>query len=107
MPIRCRKSLEKELVSLYFTCRAHLRLRGIQDRIARKGIERNDRLGRHRWVVERIHAWLAAFGNPFKGACAIANSSVESQRLATAVADARWSGAERRGEGGGADEHAL
>lgn len=33
-----------------------------QDRIARKGIERNDRLGRHRWVVERTHAWLAAFG---------------------------------------------
>lgn len=32
------------------------------DRIARKGIERNDRLGRHRWVVERAHAWLAAFG---------------------------------------------
>jgi IS5 family transposase len=26
------------------------------------GIERNDRLGRHRWVVERTHAWLAAFG---------------------------------------------
>lgn len=43
-------------------CRSHLRMRGIQDRIARRGIERNDRLGRHRWVVERTHAWLAAFG---------------------------------------------
>lgn len=43
-------------------CRAHLKRRGIKDRIARKGIERNDRLGRHRWVVERTHAWLAAFG---------------------------------------------
>lgn len=43
-------------------CHAHVKLRGIQDRIARKGIERNDRLGRHRWVVERTHAWLAAFG---------------------------------------------
>ena len=42
--------------------RAHLKRRGIQDRIARKGIESNDRLGRHRWVVERTHAWLAAFG---------------------------------------------
>lgn len=40
----------------------HLKLRGIKDRIARKGIERNDRLGRYRWVVERTHAWLAAFG---------------------------------------------
>ncbi len=43
-------------------CRAHLKRRGIQDRIARRGIERNDRLVRHRWVVERTHAWLAAFG---------------------------------------------
>ncbi|WP_198973204.1 transposase, partial [Xylophilus sp. ASV27] len=46
----------------YPRCRVHLKRRGIQDRIARKGIERNDRLGRHRWVVERTHAWLAAFG---------------------------------------------
>lgn len=46
----------------YARCRAHLRRRGIKDRIARRGIERNDRLGRHRWVVERTHAWLAAFG---------------------------------------------
>lgn len=43
-------------------CRDHLKRRGIQDRIARRSIERNDRLGRHRWVVERTHAWLAAFG---------------------------------------------
>ena len=46
----------------YRRCHDHLRLRGIKDRIARKGIDRNDRLGRHRWVVERTHAWLAAFG---------------------------------------------
>ena len=43
-------------------CRAHLRKLSITARIARRGIERNDRLGRHRWVVERTHAWLAAFG---------------------------------------------
>ena len=43
-------------------CREHLVKRGIQSRIARRGVERNDRLGRHRWVVERTHAWLAAFG---------------------------------------------
>lgn len=46
----------------YALCRAHLKRRGIKYRIARKGIERNDRLGRHHWVVERAHAWLAAFG---------------------------------------------
>lgn len=38
-------------------CRKHLLLRSIKDRIARRGVERNDRLGRHRWVVERTHAW--------------------------------------------------
>lgn len=43
-------------------CRQHLRQRGIASRIARRGVERNDRLGRHRWVVERTHAWLAGFG---------------------------------------------
>jgi IS5 family transposase len=46
----------------FHRCREHLKRHGIQERIARRGIERNDRLGRHRWVVERTHAWLAAFG---------------------------------------------
>ncbi|AOD15232.1 tis1421-transposase b [Xanthomonas fragariae] len=43
-------------------CRDFLKQRGIIARIARKGIERNDRLGRHRWVVERTHAWFASMG---------------------------------------------
>jgi len=43
-------------------CRNHLRRRGIKVRIARKGVESRERLGRHRWVVERTHSWLAAFG---------------------------------------------
>ncbi len=38
--------------------RRECRARGITSRIARRGIERNDRLGRHRWVVERSHAWF-------------------------------------------------
>ncbi|MCG7374111.1 IS5 family transposase [Pseudomonas luteola] len=45
----------------YARCRQYLRRRGIIARIARKGIESKDRLGRHRWVVERTHAWFAAF----------------------------------------------
>lgn len=36
-----------------------LALRGIAHRIARKGIESSQRLGRHRWTVERTMAWLA------------------------------------------------
>ncbi len=43
-------------------CRRHLRQRGIAARIARRGVEGRERLGRHRWVVERTHAWLAGFG---------------------------------------------
>jgi transposase len=38
--------------------RQECRTRGIRSRIARRGIERSDRLGRHRWVVERSHAWF-------------------------------------------------
>lgn len=43
-------------------CQADLRRRGITARIARKGIESRERLGKHRWVVERTHAWFAGFG---------------------------------------------
>ncbi len=42
----------------YKRCRDALRRRHIVPRIARRGIERSDRLGRHRWVVERTLAWL-------------------------------------------------
>jgi IS5 family transposase len=43
-------------------CRRVLSQRGIAVRIARRGIESSERLGRHRWVVERTHAWFAGFG---------------------------------------------
>jgi IS5 family transposase len=42
-------------------CRRALRRRGIKDRLARRGVERSDRLGRHRWVVERTLAWFSQF----------------------------------------------
>jgi transposase len=35
-----------------------LRSRGIIPRIARRGIESSERLGRYRWVVERTLSWL-------------------------------------------------
>jgi IS5 family transposase len=38
--------------------RQALRKRGIIPRIARPGIESKERLGKHRWVVERTLAWL-------------------------------------------------
>ncbi len=42
----------------YRRCRRACRTRGIQPRIARRGVESSQRLGPHRWVVERTHAWL-------------------------------------------------
>ncbi|QKM51563.1 hypothetical protein B7760_05640 [Burkholderia glumae] len=46
----------------FVRCRRYLRQRGIKTRIAHRGIESSERLGRHRWVVERTHAWFAGFG---------------------------------------------
>jgi hypothetical protein len=37
------------------------RRRGIPARIARIGVESKERLGRHRWVVERTMAWLLSY----------------------------------------------
>lgn len=38
--------------------RSELRARGIMARIARKGIDSSDRLGRHRWIVESCLSWM-------------------------------------------------
>jgi transposase len=42
-------------------CREALRKRGIKVRISRRGIDSSERLGRHRWVVERTLAWLSRY----------------------------------------------
>lgn len=41
--------------------RTWLRERGIIPRIARRGIDTSDRLGRHRWKIERTIAWLTGY----------------------------------------------
>ena len=45
----------------YPRCRAALTERGIKVRIARRGVDSSQRLGRHRWVVERTLAWLSQY----------------------------------------------
>ena len=42
-------------------CRRAARRRGAIPRIARRGVDSPERLGRHRWVVERTLAWFARF----------------------------------------------
>jgi IS5 family transposase len=39
-------------------CRRDLRRRGIKPHIARRGVDSSQKLGRHRWVVERSIAWF-------------------------------------------------
>ncbi|CAL9668097.1 IS5 family transposase IS1647 [Streptomyces sp. enrichment culture] len=43
----------------YDHLRRWLRSRGITPRIARKGVDSSERLGLHRWRIERTFAWLA------------------------------------------------
>jgi IS5 family transposase len=45
----------------YARCRRNLRARGIIPRIARRGVESSQHLGKHRWVVERTFAWFNQF----------------------------------------------
>src|SRR3712207_4738007 len=42
-------------------CREALRTRGITPRIARRGIESSEKLGRYRWAVERTLSWVNRF----------------------------------------------
>jgi hypothetical protein len=39
-------------------CRKALGRRSIKSRMSRKGKDRSEKLGRHRWVVERTFSWL-------------------------------------------------
>ncbi len=56
---RCRpRKLHADKAYDHRRCRRSCRARGIQPRIARRGVEDGQRLGRHRWVVERTFAWL-------------------------------------------------
>jgi transposase len=41
--------------------RAQLRRRGIIARIARRAVESSQRLGRHRWRIERSFSWLMRY----------------------------------------------
>jgi transposase len=42
-------------------CRRALRKRSITPRISRRRIDSSEKLGKHRWVVERTLAWLARY----------------------------------------------
>ena len=60
-PRRRPKKLHADKAYAGRPVREALRKRGITPRVARRGIEDSQRLGRHRWVVERTFAWMARF----------------------------------------------
>lgn len=60
-PRRRPKKLHADKGYDHRRCRRECRERGIEPRLARRGVDRSERLGRRRWVVERTLAWLARF----------------------------------------------
>lgn len=76
--------------------RRWIRRRGIAVRIARKGIESGERLGRHRRVVERTISWLTGYhrlairhdrkGTHFLGFLTLAAALTGFKKLAKAKA---------------------
>ena len=67
-PVPARATPQRRPVKLradkgydFDTDRRWLRQRGIIPRIARRGIDTSERLGRHRWKIERTIAWLTGY----------------------------------------------
>jgi IS5 family transposase len=57
-PRKRPKKLHADKAYDFPRCREALRKRGITPRIARRGIESSERLGRYRWAVERTLSWV-------------------------------------------------
>ena len=60
-PRKRPKKLHADKAYDFPRCREALRRRNITPRIARRGIDSSEKLGRHRWVVERTLAWLSKY----------------------------------------------
>lgn len=60
-PRRRPRKLHADKAYDHRRCRKECRARSIAPRIARRGVDTSEKLGRHRWVVERTLAWLSRF----------------------------------------------
>jgi IS5 family transposase len=60
-PRRRPKKLHADKAYDHRRCRKECRARSLAPRIARRGVETSERLGQHRWIVERTLAWLNRF----------------------------------------------
>jgi transposase len=61
VPRRRPKKLHADKAYDHAACHRACRERRIVPRIARRGIDSSERLGRYRWIVERTLAWFARF----------------------------------------------
>src|SRR5512135_3090834 len=61
IPAAGRASCTPTRAMTFRGCAVYLRRRGITARIARIGVDSSQRLGRHRWVVERTLGWLLSY----------------------------------------------
>lgn len=57
-PRRRPRKLHADKAYDHRRCRAACHRRKIKPRIARRGIDTSQKLGRHRWVIERTFAWF-------------------------------------------------
>jgi transposase len=79
----------------YRRCRAACRARHILAPIARRGIDSTEKLGRHRWVVERDYAWLNAMRRLRTGTMCARRTTADFSILAVrSSASASWLGYE-------------
>ena len=60
-PRKRPKKLHADKAYDFPRCREALRKRSITPRIARRGIESSEKLGRYRWAVERTLSWVNRF----------------------------------------------
>jgi transposase len=60
-PRKRPKKLHADKAYDFPRCREDWRKRGITPRIARRGIESSEKLGRYRWAVERTLSWVNRF----------------------------------------------
>ena len=58
-PRKRPKKLHADKAYDHRRCRKECRARSIAPRIARRGVDTSEKLGRHRWVVERTLSWIA------------------------------------------------
>ena len=60
-PVRDLASFTPTRLTTIVAAGPECRARSVQPRISRRGVDTSEKLGRHRWVVERTLAWLNRF----------------------------------------------